>query len=93
MFKIGNTVTTMAKVDCQIINNCRPITLINTVSKIFQIAIYNQLPNFFKRFNVITDDQNGFYPGRSSEINCIYRPNLIDKRKHVGKFFLLVKAV
>ena len=48
------------------VNNYRPITILPTISKIFEKVLYNQLSNFFESNNLLHDSQFGFRRNRST---------------------------
>lgn len=91
MFKIGKIIPVFKKGDNEMIDNYRPITIPSAIAKIIETAIYNQVKSFLNRFNIISDHQNGFCPGKSTEtatisfMENIYRA--IDKGKYVASLF------
>ena len=48
------------------VSNCRPISLLSTVSKVLEKNVHEYLFNFFRNNNVITAFQLGFVPGDST---------------------------
>ena len=42
------------------VNNYRPISIINTVAKIFEKIIFNQLSQYVNDFNILSPSQSGF---------------------------------
>jgi len=44
----------------QDIQNYRPIAVLSVFSKILEKMMYNRLLSFLKKFNILTDEQNGF---------------------------------
>lgn len=48
------------------IKNSRPVALLNNLSKIFERVIYGRLMNFFEKYNILSDAQNGFRRKRST---------------------------
>ena len=76
-------------------NNYRPISILPTLSKIFERHISTQLLSFLTKHNVIESNQSGF---RKSHSCCTALINLIDKwlkdvddGKYVGAVFLDLK--
>lgn len=72
--------------------NYRPIALIPIISKIFEKVIYNQLYKFLETNNIITNQQNGFRKGKSTNL-AIYdllKPVLtnIDKKNPICSIFM-----
>ena len=48
--------------------NYRPISLLPTISKFFERAIYFQLYNYFNKNNLLAEQQYGFRPQHSTEL-------------------------
>ena len=44
------------------LNNYRPISIINSIVKIFEKLIFNQLSNYLNDFNILSPSQSGFRP-------------------------------
>ena len=59
LFKRGDT--------CQL-NNYRPISLLPTISKIFERIIYSQLYAYFSQNNLLSEEQYGFRAQHSTEL-------------------------
>lgn len=79
------------------LENYRPISLTSTFAKILEIAMYKQVTSFLHKYNIITDKQNGFYKGRTTETAIFHfvehvREILDKKDKCVGIFLDLTKA-
>lgn len=47
-------------------NNYRPISIINSVTKIFEKLIFNQLSTYLTDHNILSQHQSGFRPGYST---------------------------
>ena len=74
------------------ISNYRPISLLNTLSKIFEKIVFKYIYNFFKTNFILTDYQSGFLPGRSTitqlvEVNHLFC-QAIDRGNEVRVIFL-----
>ena len=54
------------KGDVQNLNNCRPISLLSSFSKILEKIVYKRLYSFFDRFNLFSNSQFGFRRGHST---------------------------
>ena len=78
-------------------NNFRPISLLPSISKIFEFYLYEQLLSYFDRFNIITTEQCGFRKNTSTNV-CIANflkkvIECLDERGYcVGIFMDLRKA-
>ena len=95
--KIGKVIPVYKCNDPQLIDNYRPITVLNVICKIIERAIYNKIYPYFSKCQIISKSQNGFCPGRSTEsaatdfLEFVY--NRLDNKKYVAAlFFDLSKA-
>ena len=52
-------------------NNYRPISLLSSLSKIFESVIFDQLLHYFVEDNLLSMEQFGFRPGHSTELSAI----------------------
>lgn len=48
-------------------DNYRPISLLSSFSKLFELVVYNQILTFFTDNNVLNKNQHGFMKGKSTE--------------------------
>ena len=48
------------------INNYRPISIINSVAKILEKLVFNQLSHYVSTFNILSPCQSGFRPNHST---------------------------
>ena len=58
--KIAKVVPVFKKGDKDLLNNYRPISMLPSISKIFETVIYNQLYEYLQEHRVITNSQYGF---------------------------------
>lgn len=76
-------------------NNYRPISILPTISKIFEIHIATQLQQYFKDTDVIHPHQSGFRPNHSCHTSLIHMIDSwikdIDSNRYVGSVFLDLK--
>lgn len=85
------------KGDPEVLDNYRPISLLPSFSKIFEIAMANRLLNFFRIHKLFEDCQHGYLEGRSVE-TAVYDfvekiiQNLEQKNIAMGVFLDLSKA-
>ena len=74
--KIAKVIPLFKKGDESLFENYRPISLLPTVSKVFEKVIYIQLYEYFKQNNLFYDNQYGFRTGHSTEMAAL---ELIDR--------------
>lgn len=79
------------------VNNYRPISLLNSLSKILEKVLNKRLVDYLEKFNLISKNQYGFRRGRSTEDAVLaltdYITNQLDnKKKCIGIFLDLAKA-
>ena len=65
IWKLANVVPVHKKKRKKLLKNYRPISLLTTLSKIFERVIYNFLFNHFVSNKHFTPSQSGFLPGDS----------------------------
>lgn len=58
------------------VSNYRPISILPTISKVFEIAIKNRLMTFLERFKLLNKEQHGYRTNRSTITALV---NLVDK--------------
>ena len=52
-------------------NNYRPISLLPSLSKIFEYVMFDQLLHYFTENNLLSMEQYGFHPGHSTELAAV----------------------
>ena len=76
-------------------NNYRPISILNTISKIFERHVANQMHKYFAKTNIIHNTQSGFRKAHSCQTALTYMidkfMNGIDEGNLVGTVFLDLK--
>ena len=97
ILKIGHITPIPKKGNLNNIKNYRPITIINSISKIFDAILYNRLYDFFSKNNLFSNYQFGFRRKRGIEqaaMNLIYEINsaLQNDETCVAVFIDLTKA-
>ena len=96
-FKIAKVTPIHKKGNADNIENYRPISLLNNMSKIFERIMYNRVITFFNKFNILYEKQFGFRTGHStidalfSSMNMLKMENG-NKNKILGIFLDLSKA-
>ena len=61
----------MKKGDRVLLENCRPISLLPTISKLFERVIHDQLYDYFNSHNPLAAQQYGFRPQHSTEYAAV----------------------
>jgi hypothetical protein len=74
--KLGNIIPIFKSGDVQITGNYRPVSLLTTVSKVFERVFYTRLSSFFTKHKILFEMQFGFREGRSTYMAII---ELLDK--------------
>ena len=79
------------------INNYRPISILNVISKIIERVLYNRIVTFLDKYNILSSYQHGFRCNKSTETASFdfieYIQKNLDKTKYVaGIFFDLSRA-
>ena len=82
--KIEKILPIFKKGDVNSLNNYRPISLLPTISKIFERIIYDQLYAYFDDNNILSEAQYGFRTKHSTELAAVklvdYIKNEIDAK-------------
>ena len=78
-FKVSKVIPLYKKGDSSLLVNYRPISLLPTISKIFEKVIHDQLYDYFDKYNLLAEQQYGFRKQHSTEYAAV---KLID---HVSK--------
>ncbi len=71
VLKTSKTIPLYKKGDAKLLSNYRPISLLPTLSKVFERIIYNQLYNYFNTNDLLSVDQFGFRAHHSTELAAI----------------------
>ena len=62
IFKVGSTSELI---------NYRPISILPSLSKIFERLMYNRMLSYINKFNILSNDQFGFRKNRNTELAVI----------------------
>lgn len=65
--KIAKVIPLFKKGNKHVIENYRPISLLSSVSKIFELILKNRITDFVTKFKLLNNFQHGFLKGRSTE--------------------------
>ena len=69
-FKVAKIIPIFKKGDSSLLVNYRPISLLPTISKVFERVIHDQMYEYFNNFNLLAEQQYGF---RKKTLNGIRR--------------------
>ena len=69
--KIAKVKLLCKKADNFCLNNYRPISLLSTISKIFERVMFTQLYSYFNAHNLLSEQQYGFRSQHSTELACV----------------------
>ena len=68
IFKMAKVVPIHKGGSKQTINNCRPISVLSPLNKVFELLLKKRLTNFWKKYNLFSDYQFGFREGHSTTL-------------------------
>ena len=74
--KIAKVIPLFKKGDESLIENYRPISLLSSISKVFERIVFNQLYKYLDDNNLLFDSQYGFIKHHSTELAAV---ELIDR--------------
>ena len=83
-FKISKITPIFKKGDVSLLSNYRPISLLPTISKIFERILYNQLYEYFNSNNLLAEQQYGFRTNHSTEYAAVRLVDTISKEMESG---------
>ena len=84
--KIAKVIPLFKKGDIQLFGNYRPISLLSSVSKVFEKAAYGQLYEYFSSHALFYDSQYGFRKYHSTELAALKLVDRIHKEIDEIKF-------
>ena len=58
--KLANVLPLYKNGDPYVFNNCRPVSLLNVLSKVFEKVMYNRLIEFLEMYKILVNQQFGF---------------------------------
>ena len=74
-WKLSNVCAVYKKGDPAVVNNYRPISLLNTIEKVFERVVFKHIFNFYRDISFFTPSQSGFLPGDSTVNQLAYLYN------------------
>ena len=78
-FKLAKVLPILKKPNDYNVENFRPISLLNSVSKILEKCVFNQMYAYFESNNLLFTSQYGYRKEHSTELACL---ELVDKVSH-----------
>ena len=84
-WKEANITPIHKKDDPSDVSNYRPISLLNTIGKVFEKIVHKHVFNFFRDNNILTSLQSGFVPGDSTVNQLVDLYNTFCKALDDGK--------
>ena len=95
--KVAKVIPLFKKGDDKLFNNYRPISLLPTISKVFEKVVFQQLYRYCEKNNIIYKSQYGFREQHSTELACAeyvdkISKDLDDKKIPISIFIDLSKA-
>ena len=83
--KISKTIPLFRKGDASNMSDYKPISLLPTISKVFEHVIYNQLYDYFNNNNLLAEQQYGFCSHHSTELAAVKWVDYINIQMDNGK--------
>ena len=83
-FKISKITPLFKKGDVSMLSNYRPISLLPTISKIFERILFNQLYDYFNSNNLLAEEQYGFRTNHSTEYAAVKLVDNVSKEMALG---------
>ena len=84
-FKLSKVIPLFKKGDSSLLVNYRPISLLSTISKVFERVIHDQMYEYFNQFNLLAEQQYGFRKQHSTEYAAIKLIDHVSKEMEAGK--------
>ena len=88
--KIAKVIPLFKKGDDTKFNNYRPISILPTISKIFERVIFNQIYEHFQTNNLFYKNQFGFRPMHSADLAALSLIDMIISQMDVGEIPLCI---
>ena len=82
--KVSKIIPLFKRGDSSLLSNYRPISLLPTISKIFERILYNQLYEYFDNNHLLAEQQYGFRSNHSTEYAAVKLVDHISKEMESG---------
>ena len=83
-FKLSKVIPLFKKGDSSLLINYRPISLLPTISKIFERVIHDQMYEYFNKFKLLAE-QHGFRKQHSTEYAAVKLIDHVSREMEAGK--------
>ena len=84
-YKDANVTPVHKKGDLSLVSNYRPISLLNSVAKLFEKLVFKYLYNHLQDNNMLSSLQSGFIPGDSTVNQLVYLYHIFTEALDAGK--------
>ena len=84
-YKDANVTPVHKKGDLSLVSNYRPMSLLNSVAKLFEKLVFKYLYNHLQDNNMLSSLQSGFIPGDSTVNQLAYLYNMFTEALDAGK--------
>ena len=84
-YKDANVTPVHTKGDLSLVSNYRPISLLNSVAKLFEKLVFKYLYNHLQDNNMLSSLQSGFIPGDSTVNQLVYLYHIFTEALDAGK--------
>ena len=84
-YKDANVTLVHKKGDLSLVSNYRPISLLNSVAKLFEKLVFKYLYNHLQDNNMLSSLQSGFIPGDSTVNQLVYLYHIFTEALDAGK--------
>ena len=88
--KIAKVIPLFKKNDPHIFDNCRPISLLSSISKTFEKFVFNQVYEYFTNNDLLYNSQYGFRKLHSTEYASLEMVDRISQYLNIGKLPITV---
>ena len=83
--KLSKVIPLFKKGDCSLLVNYRPITLLPTISKVFERVTHDEMYEYFNQFNLLAEQQYVFRKQHSTDNAAVKLVDHVSKEMEAGK--------